>query len=171
MFETLTAPAPDKIIELIGIYAADPRTEKLDLGIGVYKDAAGRTPVMRAVKAAEERLWREQDTKAYLGVIGEPAFIAAIRNLALGGAVAAELVAGAQTPGGTGAVRQLCELVQRARPTASIWYSDPTWPNHPAILSHLKSRPGPIATTTRRAARWISRRCRRIWRGRRKATW
>ncbi len=138
MFETLAAPAPDKIIELMGIYAADPRTGKLDLGIGVYKDASGRTPVMRAVKAAEERLWREQDTKAYLGVVGEPAFIAAMRDLALGDAVPVELVGGAQTPGGTGAVHQLCELVRRARPAASIWYSDLTWPNHPAIVNHLK---------------------------------
>jgi aromatic-amino-acid transaminase len=138
MFETLTSPAPDKIIELIGIYAADPREGKLDLGIGVYKDARGRTPVMRAVKAAEERLWREQETKAYLGVLGEPTFVAAMRDLALGDAVPAERVGGAQTPGGTGAVRQLCELIRRARPGASVWYSDPTWPNHPAIAAYLK---------------------------------
>jgi aromatic-amino-acid transaminase len=140
MFETLTAPAPDKIIALIGLYAADPRPGKVDLGIGVYKDARGGTPIMRAVKAAEERLWREQDTKTYLSVLGERAFVLAMRDLVLGGAVPDERVAGAQTPGGTGAVRQLCELVQRARPSAAIWYSDPTWPNHPAILDHLRIR-------------------------------
>lgn len=143
MFETLTAPAPDKIIALIGLCAADPRPEKVDLGIGVYKDAEGRTPVMRAVKAAEERVWREQETKSYLNVLGEGRFIAAMRDLALGNAVPEERVGGAQTPGGTGAVHVLCELVRRARPETTIWYSDPTWPNHPAILDHLKipSRP------------------------------
>jgi aromatic-amino-acid transaminase len=137
MLETLTAPVPDKIIELIGIYAADPRDGKVDLGIGVYKDAGGRTPVMRAVKAAEERLWREQDSKAYLGVTGDRSFVAAMRDLIFGRAVPAERIGGAQTPGGTGAVHQLAELIRRARPGATVWYPDQTWPNHPAILGHL----------------------------------
>jgi aromatic-amino-acid transaminase len=128
---------PDKIIELIGIYAADPRDGKVDLGIGVYKDAGGRTPVMRAVKAAEERLWREQDSKAYLGVTGDRSFVAAMRDLIFGRAVPAERIGGAQTPGGTGAVHQLAELIRRARPGATVWYPDQTWPNHPAILGHL----------------------------------
>ena len=138
MFENLPAPAPDKIIELMGVFAADPRETKVDLGVGVYKDAAGNTPVMRAVKAAEARLLREQDTKTYLGMLGEPAFVAAMRDLVLAGTVPADRIAGGQMPGGTGAVHQLCEMVQRARPQARVWYSDPTWPNHPAILAHLK---------------------------------
>lgn len=137
MLETLTAPAPDKIVALIGLFAADPRTDKLDLGIGVYKDAEGRTPVMRAVKAAEERLWREQTTKTYLSTLGDTSFVAAMRDLAFGDAVPAERIAGAQTPGGTGAIRQLAELIRRARPEARVWHSDPTWPNHPLILGHV----------------------------------
>ncbi len=137
MLETLTAPAPDKIVALIGLFAADPRTDKLDLGIGVYKDAEGRTPVMRAVKAAEERLWREQTTKTSLSTLGDTSFVAAMRDLAFGDAVPAERIAGAQTPGGTGAIRQLAELIRRARPEARVWYSDPTWPNHPLILGHV----------------------------------
>lgn len=137
MLETLTAPAPDKIVALIGLFAADPRTDKLDLGIGVYKDAGGRTPVMRAVKAAEERLWREQTTKTYLSTLGDMSFVAAMRDLAFGNAVPAERIAGAQTPGGTGAIRQLAELIRRARPDARVWHSEPTWPNHPLILGHV----------------------------------
>ena len=142
MLETLTAPAPDKIIELIGIYAADGRTGKVDLGIGVYKDAEGRTPIMRAVKAAERRLVEEQDTKAYLGVTGDRSFVAGLRDVIFADALDAARIGGAQTPGGTGAVRQLCELILRARPEARVWYSDPTWPNHPAILNYLEMPSG-----------------------------
>ena len=116
MFETLKPTPPDKIIELIGLYKADPRTEKIDLGIGVYKDARGRTPVMRAVKAAERRLVEEQETKAYVGVAGDLEFVSLMGELALGDAVPADRLAGVQTPGGTGAVRQLFELDQARQP-------------------------------------------------------
>ena len=137
MFETLKPTPPDKIIELLGLFREDPRADKIDLGVGVYKDAAGRTPVMRAVKAAEARLLKEQDTKAYVGLLGDPDFVRAMAELALGDAVPAERLAGAQTPGGTGAIRQLCELIRRANPDATVWLSDPTWPNHPAILGYV----------------------------------
>ncbi len=137
MLEALKAPAPDKIIELIGLYAADPREEKLDLGVGVYKDAQGKTPIMRAVKAAEQKLWEEQTTKSYVGLLGDLGFVDAMRELIFGDVVPADRIAGAQTPGGTGAVRQLFELARLANPEAVVWYSDPTWPNHPAILNYL----------------------------------
>ncbi len=137
MFETLKPTPPDKIIELLGLYKADPRTDKVDLGVGVYKDAHGNTPVMRAVKAAETRLLKEQDTKAYVGVLGDLAFVDALADLALGDSVPRERLSGAQTPGGTGAIRQLLELIRRAAPEATVWHSDPTWPNHPAILGYL----------------------------------
>ncbi len=137
MFETLKPTPPDKIIELLGLFRADPRSDKIDLGVGVYKDAAGRTPVMRAVKAAEARLLKEQDSKAYVGLLGDTDFVREMATLALGDAVPAERLAGAQTPGGTGAIRQLCELIRRASPGATVWLSDPTWPNHPAILGYL----------------------------------
>jgi aspartate aminotransferase len=137
MFETLKPTPPDKIIELIDLFKADPRTDKVDLGVGVYKDAGGNTPVMRAVKAAEKRLLAEQTSKSYVGILGDLSFVEAMADLALGDAVPRERLAGAQTPGGTGAIRQLCELIRRANPSATVWYSDPTWPNHPAILSYL----------------------------------
>jgi aspartate aminotransferase len=137
MLEVLKPQPPDKIIELMGLFAADPRSDKLDLGVGVYKDPEGRTPIMRAVKRAEERLLREQTTKSYVGLLGDLDFVAAMRGLILGEAVPSGRVAGVQTPGGTGAVRQLLELVRLARPRATVWYSEPTWPNHPAIVSHV----------------------------------
>ena len=137
MLETLKPVPPDKIIEILNLFRADPRTDKLDLGVGVYKDADGRTPVMRAVKAAEARLLKEQDSKAYVGILGDLDFVAALGELALGGSVPRDRLAGAQTPGGTGAIRQLFELIRRANPSATVWMSDPTWPNHPAILNYL----------------------------------
>ncbi len=137
MFETLKPTPPDKIIELMGLYKADPRDDKVDLGVGVYKDAAGRTPVMRAVKAAEAQLLKEQDTKSYVGILGDQQFVSLMADLALGDAVPRERLAGAQTPGGTGAIRQLAELIRRANPAATVWLPDPTWPNHPAILRYL----------------------------------
>ena len=133
MLENLPEQAPDKIIELIGLFAADPRSDKIDLGVGVYKNAEGKTPVMRSVKAAERRLVEAQDRKSYVGLRGDADFVASIADLVLGDAVAADRITGAQTPGGTGAVRQLYHLVQLANPDATLWMSDPTWPNHPAI--------------------------------------
>ena len=137
MLEALRTPDPDKIIELMAIYAADPRSDKLDLGVGVYKDANGHTPIMRAVKAAEGRLLEQQTTKTYLNLLGDTSFVERMRDLVFADSVPADRIAGAQTPGGTGAVHQLFELIQRADPEAVVWYSDPTWPNHPAMLAHL----------------------------------
>lgn len=104
MFETLKPQAPDKILSLMAQYKEDPRTTKIDLGVGVYKDASGLTPVMRAVKAAEHKLWQEQDTKTYTGLVGDPAFSDAMIKLVLGDAVPRNTVAAAATP----AVRARC---------------------------------------------------------------
>src|SRR5690606_1789525 len=109
----------------------------VDLGVGVYKDADGRTPVMRAVKAAERRLVETQETKAYTGLAGDPAFTAAMRRLVLGDAVEESRVAAAATPGGTGAIRQGLELMRYADKDATIWISSPTWPNHLTIVKYL----------------------------------
>ena len=137
MLEALETPAPDKILELMGLYAADARPDKLDLGVGVYKDSEGHTPVMRAVKEAERRLIDAQTTKSYVALTGDAGFVEAMRILILGDAVPLDRVAGSQTVGGTGALHQLFELIQRGDPEAVVWHSDPTWPNHPAMLAHL----------------------------------
>ncbi len=142
MLENLKEQAPDKIIELIGLYAADTRADKLDLGVGVYKDAAGKTPVMRAVKAAEAKLLAEQDSKKYVGLLGDLSYVDAIRALVLGDAVPAGRVCGAQEPGGTGAIRQLFELIKAADAGATVWISNPSWPNHEAILNYLGMKVG-----------------------------
>ncbi|MEX3017467.1 aromatic amino acid transaminase [Gymnodinialimonas hymeniacidonis] len=137
MFESLSTPAPDKIIQLIGLFAADPRPDKVDLGVGVYRAPDGRTPIMRAVKEAEKRVWDAQETKAYVGFAGDPAFHAAMRQLILGDAVPMDRVAACATPGGTGAVRQILEMTREVTPEARIWISDPSWPNHAVIVDHL----------------------------------
>jgi aromatic-amino-acid transaminase len=137
MLEVLKEPPADKIIALMELFKADDRADKVDLGVGVYKDANGRTPVMRAVKAAEKRLWEAQETKSYVGLLGDLAFVDAMAGLIFGDDRPRDRLCGAQTPGGTGAIRQLFELVRRAAPEATVWYSEPTWPNHPAILTYL----------------------------------
>ncbi len=137
MLEDLRPQPADKILMLMQMFREDPRDDKIDLGVGVYKDAEGRTPVMAAVKEAERRLVATQDTKSYTGLAGDPAFGAAMVALILGQTVPADRVAFAAQPGGTGAIHQGLELVKLARPQATVWLSDPTWPNHNAIARHL----------------------------------
>ena len=137
MFEQLKSQPEDKILALIAAFRGDPRSDKIDLGVGVYKDATGLTPVMRAVKAAEKTLWETQNTKTYTGLAGDPAFADAIIDLVLGDIVARDRIAAVATPGGTGAIRQALELIRLAAPQATVWLSNPTWPNHPSIIRYL----------------------------------
>ena len=137
MFESLNRQPADKILALMAAYREDPREGKIDLGVGVYKDATGRTPVMRAVKAAERRLVETQETKAYTGLAGDPAFAAALSRLVLGDSVEADRIAAIATPGGTGACRQGFELIRLANPEVTLRVSDPTWPNHLSILNFM----------------------------------
>ncbi|MBZ9735674.1 aspartate/tyrosine/aromatic aminotransferase [Mesorhizobium sp. CA18] len=134
MFETLQPAPADKILALIGLYRNDPRPGKVDLGVGVYKDIDGKTPVMRAVREAEKRLLASQDTKTYLGLAGDTGFNAAMIKLAFGEKADHSRIRTAQAPGGSGALRLVAELVQRTRPGATVWLSDPTWPNHLPVM-------------------------------------
>ena len=134
MFETLQPAPADKILALIGLYRNDPRPGKVDLGVGVYKDIDGRTPVMRAVREAEKRLLASQDTKTYLGLAGDTGFNAAMIKLAFGEKADHSRIRAAQAPGGSGALRLVAELLQRTRAGATVWLSDPTWPNHPPVM-------------------------------------
>ncbi len=136
MLENLNAQPQDKILQLIAMFRDDPRSGKIDLGVGVYKDATGLTPVMRAVKAAEKTLWDTEKTKTYTGLAGEPAYNTAMVSLILGAGYA-ERAASVATPGGTGAIRQALELIRLAAPGATVWLSNPTWPNHPSIIKYL----------------------------------
>ena len=137
MLAGLTPQPQDKILHLMALLRDDPRPGKIDLGVGVYKDALGRTPVMAAVKSAEKLLWERETTKTYTGLAGEPDFHAAMARLILGDGFAMDRVAAAATPGGTGAIRQALELIRLAAPGAKVWLPDPTWPNHPAIIRYL----------------------------------
>ncbi|MEX0350980.1 MAG: aromatic amino acid transaminase [Paracoccaceae bacterium] len=137
MFENLKPQPADKILALMQMYREDPRDQKIDLGVGVYKNAEGITPVMRAVKAAEQKIWEEQQSKAYTGLAGDPAYSDAMISLILGDAVPRANIAAVATPGGTGACRQAFELVRMANPSARIFVSNPTWPNHVSILNYL----------------------------------
>lgn len=136
MFTALNPQPQDKILQLIQLFKDDPRTDKIDLGVGVYKDATGLTPVMRAVKAAEKTLWETETTKTYTGLAGDPAFNTAMAHLILGTGFA-DRAAAVATPGGTGAIRQALELIRMASPKARVWLSNPTWPNHPSIIKYL----------------------------------
>jgi len=137
MFDALKQQAPDKIIALMKSFREDPRPIKVDLGVGVYKNAQGDTPIMRAVKAAEKQLWHDETTKTYVALLGDPGFHDAMIDLILGDTVERENVAAVATPGGTGAVHHGLELIRMSNPDATVWVSDPTWPNHVSILGYL----------------------------------
>jgi aromatic-amino-acid transaminase len=134
MFETLQTPPPDKILALSVAFRADPRADKIDLGVGVYKDEAGETVILRAVKEAERRLLAGQTTKTYVSPAGDEGFNAAMIDLVFGPDAPKERLRGVQAPGGSGAVRLLAELVARAERGATVWLPEPTWPNHQGIL-------------------------------------
>jgi len=141
MLERLKPQPEDKIIQLMALFRDDPRPVKVDLGVGVYKDATGHTPVMRAVREAGKRLWDAETTKTYVALAGDPGFHAAMAGLVLGDAVPASRLAAAAAPGGTGALRIAFDLIHKTAPGASVWMSDPTWPNHPAIVADLGLKP------------------------------
>ena len=137
MFQSLKEQPADKILALMQKYKEDPRESKIDLGVGVYKNAEGLTPVMRAVKTAEQQLWERETTKSYVGLVGDPQFSDVMVDLVLSDSVSRGNVAAAATPGGTGAVRQAFELLKMANPDVRVFVSDPTWPNHLSILKYL----------------------------------
>ena len=140
MLDKLKAQPEDKILMLMAMYRDDPRASKIDLGVGVYKDATGLTPIMRAVKAAERKLWEAETTKTYVALVGDKGFNDAMVSLVLGDAAPEGRVSAAATPGGTGAVRQGIDLILSANAGATIWVSDPTWPNHLTIMDHVGAK-------------------------------
>jgi aromatic-amino-acid transaminase len=136
-FRQLEPPTPDAILGLAAQFRADARANRIDLGVGVFRDEAGHTPVMRAVKAAEARLLAGQDSKSYLGLEGDMGFVARMAPYVFGPAHSlGDRLQGLQTAGGTGALRTALDLVARANPGAKVWVGLPTWANHrPLILA------------------------------------
>ena len=132
-FDAIGRVPGDPILGLMEAYAQDPNPRKFDLGVGVYKDAHGLTPIPEAVKIAEARLVASQDTKTYIGGHGNPLFGKVINELVLGAGskLLAEQRAGAtQTPGGTGALRLAADFIAQCLPGKGVWLSNPTWPIH-----------------------------------------
>ncbi|GAB5500424.1 MAG: aspartate/tyrosine/aromatic aminotransferase [Pseudohongiellaceae bacterium] len=137
MFQSLQALPADPILGLMAAYRADSNPKKIDLGVGVYKDTNGKTPVMQAVKKAEDILLNTQDTKSYVGPTGATEFNEAIAELVFGKELLSSLGKRritAQSPGGCGGLRLAAEFIKKANPDATVWVSDPTWANHVPLL-------------------------------------
>lgn len=139
MFDELNSRPADSLLALIKAFQADDRPGKIDLGVGVYRDSMGRTPVMRAVKAAEQLLLETQDSKKYLGPEGDLQFVRLLQPIIFGKSPTfAQRLVGIQTPGGSGALRLGAELIQAANPSAKVLLGTPSWPNHAPILSSAR---------------------------------
>ena len=137
MLDNLKAQSPDALLALIKLFAADERSDKIDLGVGVYRTGQGDTPVFSAIKGAEARLLETQDTKGYLGPEGDTGFVEALKPYLLGEQFEhADRIGGMQTPGGTGAVRLALAIAQAAGVNA-VHLGTPSWPNHAQILDDV----------------------------------
>lgn len=137
MLDRLEQQPPDALLALIKLHDADPRGDKIDLGVGVYRTGQGATPVFGAIKAAEQKLVDEQDTKAYLGPEGDMGFVHALMPYVFGSdPTRGGRIEGMQTPGGTGAVRLALALAKRAGATR-VLMGTPSWPNHAQIVRDL----------------------------------
>ena len=143
-FHSIKRIAGDPILGLMDAYRADSNPAKLDLGVGVYKDAQGLTPIPQAVKLAEQRLLETETSKSYIGGHGDALFCARLAQLVLGAdnPLLAERAAATQTPGGTGALRLAADFIGRCLPGRGIWLSDPTWPIHESIFAAAGLRVG-----------------------------
>ena len=138
MFEKITAAPADPILGLTDIFRADARPNKINLGIGVYKDETGKTPVLTSVKKAEQYLLENETTKNYLGIEGIPAFASCTQELLFGKEspiVADRRARTAQTPGGTGGLRVAADFIANQTSAKRIWISNPSWPNHKNVFS------------------------------------
>jgi len=124
----------DALLALIALSNADPRPEKIDVGVGVFRDGSGHTPILQVIKKAERRLVETQATKSYLGSAGDKRFVELLRPILLGEHAYDERIAGLQTPGGCGALRLGFELIAAINPQARVFVGTPTWPNHPPII-------------------------------------
>lgn len=137
MFDTLEMAPPDPILGLEEAFKRDPNPAKINLSVGVYKDAQGNTPVFRAVKRAEEMILKDETSKNYLGIDGAPEYAAAVQALVFGAdhpIIADRLAITAHTPGGTGGLRVAADLIKKINPGCRVWVSQPTWPNHPNVF-------------------------------------
>jgi len=145
MLSSLKPSPADPILQIIAEFQADSRPNKIDLGVGVYKDDSGLTVIPKAVKLAEARILESQDTKSYLGLLGDVGFASLMSGLVLGDAAPKGRVSAIQTAGGGGALFILLDLARQANPDLTLWVSTPTWGNHHAIAGGLGLKTKPYA--------------------------
>jgi aromatic-amino-acid transaminase len=126
---------PDALLALIALCNADQRADKIDVGVGVFRDSRGRTPILEVMKRAEQILIETQESKSYLGSGGDKRFTELLRPFLLGRHAGDERIVGLQTPGGCGALRLAFELIAAANPKARVLVGNPTWPNHPPVIT------------------------------------
>ena len=141
MWKNIDMAIPDSIFGLTEQFKNDPNPDKVNLGAGVYKDDIGRTPILKAVKAAEKLLLENENTKSYLPIPGHPTYAKCVQALLFGDTsevVSSNRASTIHAPGGTGALRMGAELLRKFLPTASVWVSSPTWANHKGIFSSAK---------------------------------
>lgn len=137
MFETIAQAAADPILGLNEAFKTDPRSNKVNLGVGVYKDADGQTPVLQCVKRAEAKLLEQEKTKSYLSIDGLPEYAAAVQALLFGAQsdiIATQRARTAQAPGGTGALRVAADFIFSNTDAKKVWISNPSWANHAQIF-------------------------------------
>ncbi len=137
MFDHIEIAPPDPILGLEEAFKNDPNPAKINLGAGVYRDESGNTPIFRAVKRAEAFILQTETSKSYLGITGAPEFAIATQKLLFGEghpALVGRRAVTAHCPGGTGALRVAAEFIKKANPTARVWISRPSWPNHPGVM-------------------------------------
>jgi len=149
LFESLQAMPADAILGLIAEHRDDPRPNKIDLGVGVYRNAAGQTPVLDTVKKAEHRLVGTQTSKAYIGTAGDATFNKAMQEMTFADSVSSDRLVTIQTPGGSGSLRVAAGLLLRANENTTVWASEPTWANHQPLLggAGLQLKPYPYYDT------------------------
>ena len=138
MFSELLMAPPDPILGLTEAFKEDPNPEKINLGVGVYKDGQGRTPIMTVVKKAEALLLEREDTKNYMPIGGSPEYAAVVQDLLFGAGhpiIASRRAGTIHTPGGTGALRVAGDFLKTICPETTLWLSDPTWANHGGIFT------------------------------------
>ena len=133
-FDALGDVQSDSLLALIAMANADPRPDKIDVGVGVYRDGVGNTPILRAVKKAEKLLWESQQTKSYIGGFGDKRYTELLRPIVLGRHANDDRIAGLHTPGGCGALSLGFKLIAAAHPGAKVHVGTPTWPNHVPVI-------------------------------------
>ena len=133
-FDALGDLQSDSLLALIAMANADPRPDKIDVGVGVYRNGVGNTPILRAVKAAEKLLWEQQQSKSYIGGFGDKRYTELLRPIVLGRHADEARIAGLHTPGGCGALSLGFKLIAQAQPGSKVLVGTPTWPNHVPVI-------------------------------------